>query len=181
MFTGYNIEVISKSHPGYESRDNEESINRNFCFVDLATAEEASNAIATLDGLVKWNGTLRVKTSRGRSGRLGERARLFVAGLPEFPDQETTEIRIRELFDGYNLTSITKLFLPKDDVKKQEGNHCYCFVELSNEDDTDKAQKALDWKEIWDSTIRVKPAFSGEKGGKESIERVVKEKQTWRS
>ena len=130
--------------------------------------------------MTKWNGTLKVKPSRGRSARLGERRRLFIAGLPEFPDQETTESRIRELFDGFELTSITKLFLPKDESKRAEGNHCYCFVEVSNDEDADRAQKSLDWKEIWDSVIRVKPAASGggDKGGKEPSDR--KERQTWR-
>lgn len=155
--------------------------------MDLATAEEAAHAIEALDGSSRWNGILKVKPSRGRSKRLGERRRLFVAGLPEFPDQETTETRIRELFDGFELTSVTKLFLPKDETKKAEGNHCYCFVEVSTDEDADRAQKSLDWKEIWDSVVRVKPASSGggvDKGGfggREPSDRNVVQRQTWRS
>ena len=185
MFAGYTIETISKSHPGYEPKDGKEPPeNPNYCFVDLATADEAIKAIASLNGLSKWNGTLKVAQSRSRSGRLGERRRLFVAGLPEFPDEETAESRIRELFEGFELTSVTKLFLPKDEAKRAEGNHCYCFVEVSTDEDADRAQKSLDWKEIWDSVVRVKPAFSGEKAGREPSDRSspnVREKQTWRS
>ena len=128
--------------------------------MDLATAEEAKAAIVALDGLPKWNWKIKVSLASGSSKKLGERRRLFIGGLPHFPDQDTTEASIRELFEGYDVSMISKLLLPRESSKARKGNHCYCFVELIDEEQTDKAILELDWKEKWDGAVRVKPATS---------------------
>jgi hypothetical protein len=38
---------------------------------------------------------------------------------------------VRELFEGYEIQSITKLFAPREEKRDEEGNHHYCFVEAS--------------------------------------------------
>jgi RNA recognition motif-containing protein len=164
LFAGYTVEVVSKLISAHESKKDEIG-NHNYCFVDLATADEAAQAIGALDGLSKWNWDIKVRQASGSSGKLRERRRLFVGGLPEFTDQQTTETRMRELFGGFQVTVTSRLFLPRDEAKKsQEGNHCFCFVELGSEEETDRALATLDWKEMWDSVVRVKPANSSGKG-----------------
>lgn len=175
LFAAFNVLVVSKVHPFYEARGAEESDNKHYTFVDLASAKEVEQAVAALDGTKIWGGTVKVQASKSHSGRLKERQRLFVAGLPEFEDQAETEEKIRGLFKGYELNSISKLFLPKDEAKKSdEGNHCYCFVELKDEVDTDKAQQELDWKDMWGGVVRVKSAYS-------APDRGIREKTHWRS
>lgn len=95
---------------------------------------------------------------------MGERRRLFIGGLPQFPDQEATDLNIKELFDTYDVSTISKLFLPRETVEPREGNHCYCFVELADEEQTDKAIVELDWKEKWGGNVRVKPATTSNPG-----------------
>ena len=73
------------------------------------------------------------------------------------------------------MTSVSKLFHPKDEAKKnEEGNHCYAFVELEDEEATDNAQRELDWKEVFGGTVRIKSAYSAPDKG-------VREKNNWRS
>lgn len=176
LFSGFDVQVVAKVHPFYEARNGaEESDNKHYTFVDLSSAQEAQAAIAALDGTQAWGGQIKVQASKSQSGRLKERQRLFVAGLPEFKDQDETEKEIKGLFEGYELTSVSKLFHPKDEAKKnEEGNHCYAFVELKDEEATDKAQKELDWKEKWGGSIRVKSAYS-------APDRGIREKSHWRS
>ena len=111
-----------------------------------------------------WGGHIKVNHTTGASGKLGERRRLFVGALPEFPDQENLEAGVKELFEGFEVSNVSKLFLPREMSEEREGNHCYCFVELADEIQTDKAILELDWKEKWDGKVRVKPATSNPKG-----------------
>jgi RNA recognition motif-containing protein len=160
LFQGFNVEVVSKLISAHESK-REESGNHNYCFVDLATSGEADRAIKSLDGTLRWDRNIKVRWSTGSSGKLAERRRLFVGGLPEFKDQESTDAGMKELFEGFQVATVSKLFLPRDESKKsEEGNHCFCFVELTNEEQTDKAKVSLDWKEMWGGNVRVKPAVS---------------------
>lgn len=184
LFKDFDVQVIAKIHPFHSNNRNADDLNsytdsttatKHYTFVDLSSAKEAQAAIAQLDGTSAWGGTIKVQLSKSHSGRLRERQRLFVAGLPSFATQEETESKIKELFTGYELTSVSKLFQPKDESKKnEEGNHCYAFVELRDEDETDKAQKELDWKEVFGGTVRVKSAYS-------APDRGIREKNTWRN
>jgi RNA recognition motif-containing protein len=157
VFHGFNITVISKPISPHESRKNQPG-NHYYCFVDLATVEECEAAIRQLDGLDKWNGRIKVHHTNGTSNKLHERQRLYIAGLPEFPSQETTESSVRELFEGYEITTISKLFFPKEKVEKRTGNHCFCFVEMNSGQEADRARLELDWKQMWGGEVRVKIA-----------------------
>lgn len=183
LFKDFNVQAIAKIHPFYNNRNADDldsfsdntTSTKHYTFVDLSTAQEAQTAIAQLDGTQAWGAPIKVQLSKSQSGRLKERQRLFVAGLPAFETQEETEAEIKTLFKDYELTSISKLFHPKDENKKSEdGNHCYAFVELKDEDATDRAQKELDWKEVFGGTVRVKSAYS-------APDRGLKEKNTWRN
>ncbi|KAL2068501.1 hypothetical protein VTL71DRAFT_14838 [Oculimacula yallundae] len=102
LFKGYNIQTISKPISAHESTKDFPG-NHNYIFVDLGSAEEAKIAAQKIDRFYKWGGNLKVSISKGISGKLAERRRLFVGGLPRFPDQETTDLNIRELFDGFDI------------------------------------------------------------------------------
>jgi RNA recognition motif-containing protein len=157
LFKDFQLEVVSKLLSSQESKRYKVG-NHYYCFVDLGSREEASAAIRALDGSEKWGWNIKVDRSSGSSVKLAERRRLFVGGLPEFPDQEAAEAGLRELFEGYEIKEMSKLFSPSGEKMAEEGNHMYCFVELANEEQTDAAIEALDWKEMWSWKVRVKPA-----------------------
>lgn len=115
-----------------------------------------------------WGWCIKVNYASGQAKKPGERHRLFVGGLPEFPDQEATEARVRELFEGYEVSKVTKLFYPREQSEEREGHHCYCFVELADESQSDKAIMEQDWKEMWEGNVRVKPALSKEQRANKS-------------
>lgn len=157
---GFEVEVISKLVSPHETKRDEPG-NHNFCFVDVGSTEIAEAAIAALNGLEKWDWKIKVSKASGTSKKLGERKRLYVGGLPEFTGPEATEESVRELFAGYEVKTVSRLFPPRQERMDEEGNHYYCFVELSDEEQTDSAVEALDWKEMWGWKVRVKHAFSG--------------------
>lgn len=163
LFEAFNVETVSKLVSAHESTKGKPG-NHNYCFVDLASAEEAEEAIKVLNGKEMWDWHIKVNHTSGASGKLGERRRLFVGGLPEFADQEATEAGVKELFEGFEVSKVSKLFLPRETSEEREGHHCYCFVELADESEIDKAILELDWKEKWDGKVRVKPATSNPKG-----------------
>lgn len=163
LFEGFNVEVVSKLLSANEFMK-EKPGNHNYCFVDVASAADAEAAIQALNGKEVWDWHIKVSHTTGASGKLGERRRLFVGGLPEFTDQAATEAGIKEFFDGFEVSKVSKLFLPRESSEEREGSHCYCFVELMDEEQTDRAILELDWKEKWDGKVRVKPSTSNAKG-----------------
>jgi len=158
LFEGFKVDVVSKVISAHESKKQLPG-NHNYLFVDLVSAEEAEPAIRQLNGLEKWGWKITVNHSSASSKKLGERRRLFVGGLPEFSDQDATDAGIRELFEGYKISVVSKLFLPRDSSEAREGNHAFCFVELEDEEQTDRAIVELDWTEKWNGKVRVKPAI----------------------
>jgi hypothetical protein len=48
--------------------------------------QEAEEAIVALNGKEKWGWNIKVNRATGTSGKLAERRRLFVSGLPAFPE-----------------------------------------------------------------------------------------------
>lgn len=158
---GFEVEIISKLISRHESKKDEEG-NHNYCFVDLVSAADVDTAIRVLDGMERWGWRVKVSRASGLSGKLGERRRVYVGGLPEFASQEATEAGIRELFGSFVVRMVSKLLSPRE-PKSDEGNRCYCFVELADEEQTDAAIAELDWKEMWGWKVRVKPALGSEK------------------
>lgn len=157
-----NVDVIGNSISPHESKKDEEG-NHYYCFVDLCSASDTEAAIAKLNGVERWNWRLRVNRATGTPTKLGERRRVYVSGLPEFESQELTEAGIRELFgSAFEVKNVSKLLQPRE-PKSEEGNRCYCFVELADEEQTDAAIAELDWKEMWGWKVRVKPATGTER------------------
>lgn len=159
---GFKVEVISKLISPHESA-RDEPANHHFCFVDLPSSDDAERAISVLNRLEMWESKIKVSKATGTSGKLGERRRLYVGGLPNFEGPDAISEGIRELFQGYEAKVVSRLFSPKEERADEEGNHHYCFVELENEEQTDSAVKDLDWKEMWGWKVRVKPALGGNK------------------
>ncbi|TAQ89480.1 hypothetical protein B7494_g2239 [Chlorociboria aeruginascens] len=158
---GFNVQAVSKMISPHESKQFQGNHNY-YCFVDLSTKEEANAAIAALDGLEKWNCKIKVDRATGTSGKLGERRRLFVGGIPDLEEQ-AAEREIRDLFSDFEIKTISKLFSPKESLKGEPGNSRFCFVELADEQQTDNAIASLDWLDKWDGKVRVKPALGDSK------------------
>lgn len=159
LFKDFDVDLISKLISPHESRRDEPG-NHHYCFVDLASENDLYRAINSLDNLEKWNWHIRVNKASGISGKLNERKRLYVGGLPK----AATETEIRELFEGYDIQTISKLFAPHESKRNEPGNSYYCFVELANGQQADSAVAAVDWKEKWGGKVRVKHATSNAKG-----------------
>jgi RNA recognition motif-containing protein len=156
LFAGFDVLVISKLISTPEEKRYHNG-HHNYCFVDLSAPEEAQRAMTELDGKEKWGWKIKVSVSNGSSRKISERRRLFISGLPEFPDQQATEDGIRELFKEFDVLMISKLNLPRDLSAGTDG-HCFCFVELATQEEADKAMVELDWNELWGGKVRVKPA-----------------------
>lgn len=125
--------------------------------MDLETPEEARRAIRELDGLKIWNSILKVSKSGDASGKSTLRRRLYVGGLPPFPDQQATEIELRDFFEGFELSFIGKLKGVQEEYTPRSlyvTFHHYCFVELVDEEQLEMAIDMLDMKEMWGSTLR---------------------------
>jgi RNA recognition motif-containing protein len=161
LFEDFNVEKVSKLKSAQDAM-REKPGNHNYCFVELASASEAEEAIETLNGKEIWDWRIKVNHTTGFV-KPGEKRRLFVGGLPEFPDQGATEAGMKELFEGFEVSHVTKLFLPRESSEEREGHHCYCFVELADDHLNEKVIMELDWKEKWDGKVRVKPATSSPK------------------
>lgn len=86
---------------------------------------------------------------------LEEERRLRVGGLPRFFDQPTTNLKIRELFKGYNIEVVSKLRSPHKTIKKDPGNNYQCYVDLATKEEADEAAAALNGIEMWNWTITV--------------------------
>jgi len=142
LFKGYNVLLVGKLITPHKSKL-AEAANHHYCFVDLATSNEAQEAVRRLNGLKMFGGEVKVDRSSGTSRKLAERRSLYVGGLPEFPDQEALEAAIMKLFQNYDVKSISKLFSPAN-PKSQDGNRMFCFVELADGAQADAAIVELD-------------------------------------
>ncbi|EPQ66643.1 Bgt-4618 [Blumeria graminis f. sp. tritici] len=135
-----------------------------YCFVDLATYADADRAIRDLNGASKFSSCprpLKVNRASGISKKLGERRRLYFGGLPKFYDQFELELVVREIFEDFNVSSVSKLFTPREVNGARAGSNChFCFVELETEEETTRAMSELDWKKMWGGRLRVKPSTS---------------------
>jgi RNA recognition motif-containing protein len=140
--------------------------NHNYCFIDLESADEANRARRLLDGLSKWGGHIRVRPSHDTSGKLSLRRRLHVGNLPEFSDQLATKIEMQDFFGDFELESISELFRKVGSEISVPGHPCYCFVELKDEEQTDRAVEMLNRKLMWGAEVKIDYAnASGRKAG----------------
>lgn len=181
LFDAENIklDVIGNLISPHESKRQEEG-NHYYCFVDLVSADDTATAVAALNGLPAWNWKLRVSRATGSPAKAGERRRVYVSGLPEFDGVEATEKGVRELFEGYEVRNVSRLLQPRE-PKSEEGNRCYCFVELGTDEERERAIAELDWKEMWGWKVRVKAATGTERTGPSTPASAVGGGRAWRS
>ncbi|RFU31515.1 hypothetical protein B7463_g4821, partial [Scytalidium lignicola] len=172
LFKDYDIDIdaVSKLISPHETKKNDLG-NHYYCFVDLSSELDLDHAINSLNNIEKWNWNIKVSRANGVSGKLNERKRLYVGGLPLFKDQITADSEIKALFERYDIQTISKLFPPHESRKDEAGNNHYCFVELADGQQADSAIEALDWKEKWDWKIRVKHATGNAKGSEKPASR----------
>ncbi|TGO53114.1 hypothetical protein BOTNAR_0304g00080 [Botryotinia narcissicola] len=100
IFEGFDVEVVSKLISPHPSKV-EEGGNHYYCFVDLANNTQVNDAVKMFDGN-EWG--LKVsRASGGASGKVVEKQRIYVGGLPDFGDEAATEAEIREFFSEYTV------------------------------------------------------------------------------
>lgn len=73
IFGEFTVETVSKLITGNPREDDTSGLH-HYCFVDLADANEAQNAIKALDnGVMSWGGSLRVNVAKDRRQQYGDR------------------------------------------------------------------------------------------------------------
>ncbi|KAI0394974.1 RNA-binding domain-containing protein [Xylariaceae sp. FL0594] len=72
LFAGFKIEAISKRVSAHE-KTREQPGNHDYCFVDFATAEQAKEAMESLNGTIFKGEQLKVSPAKGRSNKWQER------------------------------------------------------------------------------------------------------------
>jgi RNA recognition motif-containing protein len=162
LFKDYDVEVISKMilpHHGFMN-----PIKSRYCFVDLKSRQDADAAIAALNGIGKWNCDLDVSRSSGISGKLHERSRVYVGGLPLFEDTETLKSEMEALFESFGKVKVVSAILAEK-IPGSRKNTSYCFVEFDNGVQSDAAIAALDQTSRWNGTITVRQANPSQKAG----------------
>lgn len=134
LFDGYDIQAVSKLVWPHGSKQMEPG-SHFYAFVDLATAEEAADAVKNLNGKpTPHSGTYRVRCSQRTNGsaivhreqlqgtsRISE-GRVFVGGLPELQDVEGN---MRTIFAGRGIRSVGNLITPT--ASRQIGQHYFYF------------------------------------------------------
>ncbi|TVY44041.1 Multiple RNA-binding domain-containing protein [Lachnellula subtilissima] len=110
LFQDYDVQVISKLVSPHKSKQADPG-NHYYCFIDLGSREDADRAMAALNGLDKWNWNIVVSRSTAISGKLRERQRVYVAGLPLFMDEKTLGNEMKALFESFgDVKVVSKVF-----------------------------------------------------------------------
>jgi RNA recognition motif-containing protein len=160
FFKGFNVQVVSKQlSPPKSAKENPG--NNYYCYVDLATKEEAEEAVAALDGIEMWNWDITVQISSRRSGKLNERQRIYINDLPLLnreDDRRKLMNDIRGKLQPYASPKlISNIFTrPKEGAGNGNNRRCYCFVEFATADDADAAIRGLFGSELWGGSITVR-------------------------
>jgi RNA recognition motif-containing protein len=158
LFGSFKINVVSKLISPHSSIL-EAPGNHYYCFVDLHKTEDVDGAIATLNGLDMWNWNIIIsRASKAISGKLHERQRLYVAGLPTLEDEKTLKNEITGLFQRFGEVKLVSKVLQKSDSNPDHKNTGYCFVEMADGAQADAAIASLDQTERWDWKVSVRRA-----------------------
>lgn len=147
LFGGYEIQAVSKLISPHHTESDKPGSHYH-AYVDLATAQEATNAVRTLNRTpTPYGGAYHVSRAVNKKGsaivqreQLGSTARVFVGGLPEL---QNVDAEIRSIFAGHDVRKVTRLITPH--LSKQVGeNYFYCFVDFPNPQDAHAAVAAFD-------------------------------------
>lgn len=162
LFKDYEVEVISKMilpHHGFRN-----PTKARYCFVDLKSREDTDAAIAALNGIQKWDSILEISRSSGISGKLHERSRVYVGGLPFFEDINTLKCEMKTLFGSFGEIKVVSTIL-EEHILGSSKNTGYCFVEFANGSQSDAAITAVDQTSRWGGTVTVRQAKPLQKAG----------------
>ena len=96
-----------------------------------------------------------------RTDNLEQGLRLYVGNLPRIEPQAAADAQMQELFgsEGFEITAVSKMISPHPSKASEPGNHYYCFVDMANQYDMERAIEALNGREVegW-GAIRVNRA-----------------------
>ncbi|XP_060933550.1 nucleolin [Limanda limanda] len=133
---------------------------KGFAFVEFETAEEAKEAMDTLNNSEIEGRSIRLEYSQNSGGRDGGRGNtgptktLFVKGLSE----DTNDHTLKDSFDG----AVAARIVTDRDTGSSKG---FGFVDFDNEDDCKAAKEAMDSGEIDGSRITLDYARPKGEGG----------------
>lgn len=88
--------------------------------------------------------------------------RLFVGDLPRIEPQAAVDAEMQQLFSGFELTAVSKIINPlRNDPERatEQGNHHFCFVDLTTSEEADQAMAEVNKKPgSWGGAVRVAKA-----------------------
>lgn len=85
--------------------------------------------------------------------------RLYVGGLPKIDGQAAIDAEMYSIFEGFEVTAVSKQISPHPSKASEAGNHFYLFVDLASIEEAGRAMDALDGKEMeWGGRLRVNRA-----------------------
>ncbi|KAI5366393.1 Putative RNA recognition motif domain, nucleotide-binding alpha-beta plait domain superfamily [Septoria linicola] len=153
LFEGYNVSSVSKLITPSASRPDDADA-QFFCFVDVATAEEAVDAVRTLNGRpTPQGGMYRISHAKGKrvtapapavaAEPVAPTSKVFISGLPAIASQDELDHHIRELFAGLDITEVSKLITPHESKQIESGNHHYCFAVFARFEEAQRAVEAM--------------------------------------
>ncbi|KAM7194045.1 hypothetical protein V8F20_008141 [Naviculisporaceae sp. PSN 640] len=93
-----------------------------------------------------------------RNGEKTDGKRLYVGGLGKMLDQAQNDAEIRELFAGFDIVAIGKRITPHPSTQGKPGNHHYCFVDFSSQEEAERAMNATNKLPVEGGNLRVFPA-----------------------
>lgn len=145
LFENFDVQAVSKLSWPQSSKQVEKTGFDFYAFVDLATSEEAADAVGQLNGKpTPYGGAYRISFAKRNRGsdfvyrnQLDDtthfaEARVFVGGPSEL---QTVDGNIRTIFAGHaGIRSVGRLIAQS--TAKLSGQHCfYCFVDFGSADE----------------------------------------------
>ncbi|KAK4207092.1 hypothetical protein QBC37DRAFT_434022 [Rhypophila decipiens] len=96
--------------------------------------------------------------SEMKNGEMGDGKRLYVGGLGKMIDQETNDVEMREIFAEFDVVAIGKRITPHPATRLKPGNHHYCFIDFSSEEEAQRAAAATNGLPVPGGFLRVNVA-----------------------
>lgn len=84
-----------------------------------------------------------------------EKRRVIVSGLPKPIDQATSDVELRELFEGFEVEAISKVKSPQEVVHGAHMNARFAFVDFRSSEEANTAVNRLNGMQRWGGSLHL--------------------------